>query len=228
MDRMKISDTPFDSNASDQVLKFLLSHRIINKKGNLKDFVVRQMAGKDVLDIGACEHDLEHMNERSDWLHGKICAVAKSCKGVDILPKLVDKLNAEGYDFVLTDATSDTYLGKKFDVVNIGDVIEHVDDPVRLLKFAKRHLKKGGEIFVATPNPFFIKTIMLLFTQGTVVANLEHVSWVTPSLALEISRRAGVKLDRYYVSHPNSPLKKYLLWFLPMELKGAVFLYVFK
>ncbi len=218
--------SPLHSIASKEVHDFLIKKRIINYNGNLKDLVISKLVNKTVLDIGVCEHDLAHIKSEN-WAHGKICKVAKSCVGVDILPELVNKLNVNGYNVLCVDATSNKYLGKKFDIVNIGDVIEHVDDPVKLLKFAKRHIKKNGKIFVCTPNPYFILTILRLFKEETIVANLEHVSWITPSLALEISRRAGVNFENYYVSHPNSKLKKYLLWFLPIELKTATFVYVF-
>lgn len=226
MDWEKEFGTPLNSKASKKVYNFLIKKRVINYHGNLKNWVVNQMVGKNVLDIGVCEHDLAHMN-LDGWAHGRICKVAKSCVGVDILSDLVDETNKRGYNVVCMDATSDNYLGKKFDVVNIGDVIEHVDNPVKLIKFAKRHLKKNGKIYVCTPNPYFAKTFLTLFTKGTVVANLEHVSWITPSLALEISRRAGAKFENYYVSHPNLKIKKYLLWFLPIEFKTATFVYVF-
>ena len=209
------------------VRSFLLKHRVVNKKGNLKELVLKKVKGKKVLDVGICEHSMDHINSDS-WIHRKIVKLARYTLGVDIIPELIKHLKKQGYNCVLADATSDKYLGEKFDIVNIGDVIEHVNDPVKLLLFAKRHLKKGGQILVATPNPYFIKTILRIPKQGTVVANLEHVSWITPSLALEISRRAGLKFDKYYVSHPNSRVKKLIFFWLPIEIKSAAFLYVFK
>ncbi|VVB75806.1 Ubiquinone biosynthesis O-methyltransferase [uncultured archaeon] len=221
------SNNPLDKSDSDKAHEYLLAHRIINKKGNLKELVLKKIEGKRVLDIGICEHSIAHIKSDS-WSHRKISKLAKYCLGIDINKELISYLKKEGYNCMFADATSDKYLGEKFDIVNIGDVIEHVNDPVKLLKFAKRHLEKNGQILVSTPNPYFIGTILRIPAEGTVVANLEHISWVTPSLALELSRRAGLKLDSYYVSHPNSRIKKALLFWLPIELKGAVFLYVFK
>ena len=227
MDWTRGDGNPLNKYSTKQVRLFLLKHRVINKRGNLKDIVLKKVQGKKVLDIGVCEHSMVHINSDS-WIHGKISKLAKYCLGVDIIPDLINHLNKKGYNCIVADATSNKYLGEKFDIINIGDVIEHVNDPVKLLEFAKRHLKKNGRILVSTPNPFFIKTLLEIPRKSTLVANLEHISWITPSMALEISRRAGLKLDKYYVSHPNSRIKKILLWWLPIELKGAVFLYSFK
>jgi len=40
----------------------------------------------------------------------------------------------------------------KYDAVHMGDVIEHVLDPVELMKLVRRALKPGGVLFVATPD----------------------------------------------------------------------------
>ena len=46
--------------------------------------------------------------------------------------------------------------------VVIGDVIEHVNNPVRLLQFARRHLAPDGLVLVSTPNPYWIKHVLTL------------------------------------------------------------------
>jgi SAM-dependent methyltransferase len=43
-------------------------------------------------------------------------------------------------------------INEKFDVVVMGFVLEHVDDPVAVLDRFRKYLKKGGKLFVAVPN----------------------------------------------------------------------------
>ena len=109
--------------------------------------------GQQVLDIGAGEHDIAFFSEEG-WEHNRIKRVAKKAVAVEINPELCKHYNAKGFDFRCADATSDMDLGERFDRVFCGDVIEHVNDPVGLLNFAKRHLKPEGVMLFTTPNPF--------------------------------------------------------------------------
>jgi 2-polyprenyl-3-methyl-5-hydroxy-6-metoxy-1,4-benzoquinol methylase len=189
----KISKNP----VSQEVLSFLYNElkqrrgeRIFDFMEYLRGFV----AERTVLDIGVVEHDVTHI-ESSNWKHKKIKEFAKEVMGVDILSEEVALLQKRGFNVVEVDATSDTDLGLRFDRVFIGDVIEHVDNPINLLKFAARHLKNDGLILVTTPNPFcfFRRGLM----EGTIIANAEHVCSVSPCNAIEIGRRAELELHEY-------------------------------
>lgn len=41
---------------------------------------------------------------------------------------------------------------EKFDVVVLGFVLEHVDDPIKIIKIAKKFVKPDGKIFISVPN----------------------------------------------------------------------------
>jgi len=155
-------------------------------------------AGKSVLDIGVAEHDLTHYANKETWKHGMIKSVASTCLGVDILQSMVERLNADGFECLCVDATSDTDIGKRFNYVHIGDVIEHVSDPVKLISFAARHLTDDGVIVVTTPNPYFYQNIVRVVREGLLVANFEHVTWIGESMAQEIAHRANVKLMKIF------------------------------
>ncbi len=196
----------------------------------LQDFV----AGRSVLDVGAVAHDEGHVAS-DEWNHGKIKRWAARTVGVDVLPEQVAVLQQQGLDVRLVDATSDTDLGERFERVFIGDVVEHVDDPVRLLRFAKRHLQANGEILVKTPNPHFVLYLWRDLRDGTAITNAEHVSWISPSMAFELARRADLTLSRYFLLRASrgKPLRSIayrLLGFVigDSELLNASFLYVYR
>lgn len=189
----KISKNP----VSQDVLTFLRDElkkrrgeRVFDFMAFLREFV----ENKTVLDIGVVEHDITHI-ESSGWKHKKIIEYAKQVTGVDILSEEVALLQKRGFNVVEVDATSDIDLGLRVDRIFIGDVIEHVDNSIKLMNFAARHLNDEGLILVTTPNPFcFFKTVLV---EGTFIANAEHISWVAPSHAMEIGRRANLKLVEY-------------------------------
>jgi 2-polyprenyl-3-methyl-5-hydroxy-6-metoxy-1,4-benzoquinol methylase len=41
---------------------------------------------------------------------------------------------------------------EQFDVIIMGFILEHVDDPIQILKHFKKYLNPGGKMFVAVPN----------------------------------------------------------------------------
>lgn len=43
-------------------------------------------------------------------------------------------------------------IAEKFDTISMNNILEHVDDPVKLLMNCKQHLKHGGRIIVQVPN----------------------------------------------------------------------------
>lgn len=214
------SDDPNDPASRAAVLPWLLARRQVHLDCDLLDYVCARASGKRVLDIGVVSHAAHYFDDPG-WRHGRIRRVAAQCVGIDIIEPLVRELNARGFDVRTVDATSDTDLGERFELVFIGDTVEHVDNPVALLRFAGRHLEPGGRILVTTPNPFSRKFHRRFQRDGTPIVNLDHCAWFTPTTALELGRRAGVPFVGYHLARAYSPLARWrhrLLWrFRPLE-----------
>jgi 2-polyprenyl-3-methyl-5-hydroxy-6-metoxy-1,4-benzoquinol methylase len=188
-------------NPNAPAVRSLLRQALADKKrgriGDCSRFLEEFVTGRKVLDVGVVQHDLSQV-ERPGWKHGRIRGWASKVVGVDILPEQVAELNARGFDVRCVDATSDQHLGETFDRVVLGDVIEHVDSPVALLTFARRHLTADGLILCSTPNPFFISYIVEGLRRGNYIPNAEHVSWISPTMALELAHRAQLELKEYW------------------------------
>ncbi|EKD55547.1 MAG: Sugar metabolism cluster protein [uncultured bacterium] len=221
------TDNPVDTGVSKKILDHLLKKRVIREDCDLLDYLKEKIKGKRVLDIGICEHDLSHLNS-DEWRHKTIRDNCQYSIGIDILENLVELLKNKGYNVRCVDATSDVFLGEHFDVVFIGDVIEHVNDAVKLLTFSRRHLTKDGIIIASTPNPFYLNNIFQAIKEGTFVANFEHVSWITPSMALELARRSELELQNYILVRKSKNFIKHILKkMLPAELANGFFIYQF-
>ncbi len=179
-----------------------------------------------------CEHNIEHIDSE-DWKHNEIKKLASYCVGVDIDEKMVDYLNQKGFNIKFMDATSDDYLGEKFDIVLMGDVLEHVDNPKKLLEFAKRHLNPEGKLIATTPNPFFLVSFLKNFFKSPHMVLLEHTCWITPTNAVELARRSELNFHRY-LFFKKSKFKGFKFFvqtifklFLPCESVNSYYVYEF-
>jgi 2-polyprenyl-3-methyl-5-hydroxy-6-metoxy-1,4-benzoquinol methylase len=200
--------TELTRNPVSDIAQSLVKHQIRQKyRGHLAELSTYwndQLANKSILDVGVVEHSAEFI-ARDGWKHRVFKGIANRLVGVDILEPEVATLNAQGYDVRVCDATSNVDLGDRFDVVYIGDVIEHVNDPVALLRFAARHLGQGGKVIVTTPCPFWWRNILLALRDRTYIGNVDHLRFVCPVHALEMAHRAPLVLDHYFSLRAISP-----------------------
>jgi len=92
---------------------------------------------------------------------------------------------------------------RKFDIIFLNDVFEHVSDPTFVLKQLAGKLKSGGKIFVDTPKQFFIypltkilaKPIYTKILQGTVSTSHLQI-WSKKSFDL-IVKESGLRIEKY-------------------------------
>jgi len=231
LDWTTVSDDPNNRDAKAAVRAWLKTAQRVHTDNDLLGHIESLVRGKRVLDIGVVSHSARYF-DLPDWRHGRIHKSADYCVGIDILEPLVKELNERGFNVRCVDATSEIDMGERFDVVFIGDVVEHVDNAVLLLKFAARHLAPGGSLYVTTPNPFSRKFFRQFKRDGVMVVNLDHVAWITPTLAMELARRAGIALAAYHLVKRFSPaallVKRLIGWRIePVEFSFPDYLYEF-
>jgi SAM-dependent methyltransferase len=127
-----------------------------NKQVDREDYLLKICSGKNVLNVGCLAAD------KKSLLHNKIESVALSCLGLDIFD-----VNIPNY--IKGDAQNMSF-DKQFDVVVIGEVIEHLWNIEGCLRGACKALKVGGKLVITTPNayyPVFLKDAI----RGKVVTN---------------------------------------------------------
>ena len=75
--------------------------------------------------------------------------------GIDISQKAIDyaKTNYPGVNYTCCPADNLPFESNFFDAVVACEIIEHVQDPKKVLREICRVLKKGGDLFISTPNP---------------------------------------------------------------------------
>lgn len=100
------------------------------------------MAGQRVLDIGCGNGAFLAKAKTAGWL----------VAGIDLDPKAVETALGLGIDAQV--GTIALFLGESncFDAITLNHVVEHVHDPIGLLRDIFRLLRPGGVVYVETPN----------------------------------------------------------------------------
>jgi|SoiMethySBSTD1v2_1073268.scaffolds.fasta_scaffold973314_2 2-polyprenyl-3-methyl-5-hydroxy-6-metoxy-1,4-benzoquinol methylase len=224
LDWKKISPDPNADEALQAVSRYLASVTRVYGVSRL-DLLKDMARDRSVLDIGAGEHVKEYFSP--NWEHQHLAAAAKRCVGVDISQELVDFYNDKGFTFIQVDACSGRDLGERFELIFCGDVIEHVDAPVRLLEFCSRHLSANGTLVVTTPNPFFAPypTMRDMRRDRYFMCNLEHVCWITPSQMNELCRRANLKLAAVVVPEFAENVQRHGFGLIAAESNAPEYMY---
>lgn len=100
-----------------------------------------------ILDVGTNIGTFLECAQRSGW----------ECSGIEPNPKALtiankNELNVESGFFDERWVEHTKSVGKKFDVIHMGDVIEHVFEPCEFLKSANKLLSLKGYIVIVTPD----------------------------------------------------------------------------
>lgn len=103
-----------------------------------------------------------------------------------------------------------THAGK-VDLATCFSVIEHVEDPVRLLKQARALLKPGGRLVISTPNREDWLLQLLPEEYGAFFYRCAHRWYLTARSLEEIVRRAGFTDMQVHYRH-RFGLANLLLW----------------
>jgi len=224
LDWKKISHDPNAEEALQAVSKYLAGITRTYNTDRLE--LLKEWAkGKAVLDVGAGEHVKEYFSP--NWEHQHLVSAATRCVGLDLNQELVDFYNARGFEFVQADACTDVDLHERFDLIFCGDVIEHVDAPVKLLEFCKRHLGTGGIVVITTPNPFFAAwtTMRDMRRDRYFMCNLEHVGWITPSQMNELCRRTNLTFAAIVVPELAVKVQKHEFGLIAAESNAPEYIY---
>lgn len=73
-------------------------------------------------------------------------------EGSEIVIKNYKKGNPECKSKIIKTYFENYNTEKKFDIIIMGFILEHVDNPLEILKHFKHFLKENGKIFVSVPN----------------------------------------------------------------------------
>lgn len=130
--------------------------------------------GRKVLHVGCVKHDWQQ-SLRNDWIHSHIVKYSREAIGIDTLEEGVTELVKRGYKVEIADAENFD-LNTDFDVLFVGELIEHLEDFRGFLDSCKKHMRDDSKLVITTPNSFgVVYFIVRLF--GIRFVNVEHTCW---------------------------------------------------
>lgn len=168
--------------------------------------------GKKVIHIGFADHlpIIQSKITRNEWLHKRLVDVADLCVGIDINGETVEYVKstfniANLYTLDVIKDEVPVELQQQFDYMILGEVLEHVDNPVLFLNSLK--VKYGqfvSKIIITVPNAFSVQSLPFIFRSQEFV-NTDHRFWFTPYTLAKVGNEAGLELDSFNMCQTYRP-----------------------
>lgn len=190
-----------------------------------EDFLYKKFWDKStsVVHIGACDHlDLIDTKIREGrWTHSRLMDCTDRVVGFDINQEAVKFCNDLGYDNIFyADVTvdSDFVISKirGYDCFFLGEVLEHIDNPVDFLKSLNDNYHQYvPKIVITVPNAFDFGHFKNSFW-GVEAINTDHRYWFTPYTLCKVCVQSGIQPNEMYLANCNFGRKRKLInWIFP-------------
>lgn len=192
-----------------------------NKNMKRIDCLLNIIKNKNVIHVGCCDHIgvIKEKVENNTWLHKLMNEQCKSVIGIDINKEAIDYIKKEGYadNIILNDIIADDpiKLDKTYDYMVLGEIIEHVDNPVAFLEQVReKYASKVNNIIITAPN------LLKYCVKGKIKSediNSDHRYYFSPFTLAKILTCAGFEPLEILFADCYKPFK-----FLGYELTRKV------
>jgi len=189
------------------------------------EFLTEYSRGKRVLHFGCTDHIpviLEKLKNNT-WLHKCIDEVAERQIGLDIDAEAVTFVleNTPFKNIIVSDVINDTVplsiQGLKWDFLLLGEILEHINNPVEFL--SSIHAKYNGivdEVLLTVPNAFSLLNTYHSFFNNAERINTDHRYWFTPFTLAKILTLSGFtpfkcSYATYYSLKKSKPIRNFIL-----------------
>lgn len=176
-----------------------------------KDFIYYRLPllksitkGKNILHVGCCDHInlIESKIENETYLHSMLINNSNHCIGIDIDNEGIEFMKSKGIDNVYCYNILSDY-NEKIDSVNwdyilLGEVLEHIDNPVNFLETINKKFKNNAtKIIVTVPNAFSIHNNYYI-KKGIENINTDHRYWFTPFTLMKVLTKSGYQVEELF------------------------------
>ena len=158
--------------------------------------------GRRALDVGAADGFLTERLTASGWT---VTALERD-------PVQADRIRGKCREVIVADlADSGFSLSGPFDAIVYGDVLEHLNDPLKPFVSVNRHLARGGVIVVSVPNIAHLWVRLSLLAgrfdyADRGILDKTHVRFFTRRTFLAFLAQAGLAVEALHVTPVPLPL----------------------
>ena len=135
--------------------------------------------GREVLDVGCGLGQFVEVANKCGWI----------AEGLELSKEAVDFARRQGLAVRDLDFLSEEIEPNSYDLVTLFEVIEHVPNPVKLLKRAGEVVRPGGLIYLTTPN--FASLDRLVAGRDWKIIHPGHLTYFTPRTLLALVKKTG-------------------------------------
>jgi hypothetical protein len=197
----------------------ILSHSEDKIAKNRLDYLEEIVNNKTVIHVGCVDHLplIEEKRKNNVWLHERLVRSSSKCLGIDIneegLYYLKDKL---AYKDVLqmdiiTDEIPSQIQKHHWDYMIMGEILEHVDNPVLFLSELRKKFSISVNCLILTVPNAFRYTNFVYGLKNIEFINSDHRFWFTPYTLAKVCAMAGFSVEKYYLCQGfQLPRRKFL------------------
>jgi hypothetical protein len=160
------------------------------------DFLSDLCRGQRVLHVGCADDTaIEEKLSVGRHVHARISAVAAHTVGIDVAVERLASLAEHGLkQLVAGTASRIPFRANSFDIVLLGEILEHLADPGMVLKQV-RESGVASHLVVTVPNAYSYYLARRV-RQGTEVVNPDHLYTFTPVTLSTLLHRSGWRTER--------------------------------
>lgn len=205
---------------------------------DLEDYIESRVARANaVLAVGETNMDFKkrYLNGSGDWRVPRLARINANIVCVDIVKENVRLAKAQGYDVRLVDIENrdqmrTTFGKKKFDVILMLDVIEHLSKTVQALENLRDRLTPGGVIIFTTDSPFYFRQFLNRIVRIKTTVLADHTAFIVPENMKQLCARSGLTLEKWDSIHSiasnrfTRAFSRVVKWFHPYFLDHFVYI----
>lgn len=164
-----------------------------------EEYLKRIVKGKKVVHIGCIDHlpVIDTKIKTGHWLHKILTDTTEKCIGFDINEEGIDRLRSDyGIDNVfyedVAETASEIIRKEKWDYLVLGEVLEHIDNPVDFLKKLKANYSHVAKQIIITVPHIITRIAFKNIKKGIECINTDHRYWFTPFTIMKVATMAGL------------------------------------